>query len=90
MNFKKELCGIRRIMSEASFFERIREAAISVSSHVIVSKNSDTQASGFPYIVRCAGTDLENIKRRLAKIDDIHVEKLANEILGICHQNTGE
>ena len=90
MNFKKELCGIRKIMSEASFFERIREAAISVSSHVIVSRNSNEQASGFPYIVRCAGTDLENIQRRLAKIDDLKVEKLANEILGICHHNKGD
>jgi len=83
MNFKQELCGIGKIIKEAGFFERIREAAISVSSHVTVSKN-DICRENVQYIIKCAAvSDCENIRKRLSSIDDFKVEKLSQDILGV-------
>ncbi|MCK9154627.1 MAG: hypothetical protein M0P12_00785 [Paludibacteraceae bacterium] len=83
MNFKQELRGIGEIIKEAGFFERLREAATSISSHVVVAKN-DICRENIQYVIKCAKiSDCENIRKRLSSIEDFKVEKLSQDILGV-------
>ena len=86
MDFGQEIKEIEKLMMSASLLVEIRREVASVmrDGFIVSDGIHHPLGEGYDVVVRCGSEDRQDVFRRIrGKIQDVHVEKIAEGVLGI-------
>lgn len=82
MTLLQELSDINKIMGRAGFLSKMKSMTARISSSAMVT-DGEHEDSNFAVVIKCASHDYENIRRRLGSVQEITLERIADNIIGI-------
>ena len=86
MDYARELEAIGQLIVSAALIQEIRREVATVmrDGFIVTDGDHHPQGEGYDVVVRCGTEDRPDVFRRIrGSIPDVHVEKIADGVLGI-------